>query len=164
MVHMDELGDEAIDFRPKSLLGILVVMQVYFNFPKTLGTQITQRAEMFLTVFFLWVKEAVFGDLTIRILMPFRQGRILLAPTGHTRPFDFQARALPAGFVVIHKAEHNVDRTVMFLSLAQDTTNVIRQPQEYVLAIQLDQGEDHQASSSHQEYEYCCRQHRELSI
>jgi hypothetical protein len=68
---MDELGGEAIDFRPKSLLGISVMMQVYFNLPKPPGTQITQRAEMFLTIFFLWIKETVFGDLTIRILMPF---------------------------------------------------------------------------------------------
>jgi uncharacterized membrane protein len=87
-MRMVEFGDKAIDFRPQSLLGIPVVMQVYFNLPKAPGTQITQRVEMFLTVFFLWVKEAVFGNLTIGILMPFRQGRILLAPTRHTRPFD----------------------------------------------------------------------------
>jgi hypothetical protein len=156
---MDKLGDEAIDFLPKSLLGILVMMQVYFNLPKPPSTQITQRAEMFLTVFFLWVKETVFGDLTIRILMPSRQGWILLAPTGHTRSFDLQVRALPTGFVMVHKAEHDVYRTVMFLPFPQGTTNVIRQPKEYVLAVQLDREEDHYASSSDQEYEYCYVQH-----
>src|SRR5712691_10120149 len=127
-MHMDELGYEAIDFRPQSLLGILIVMQVNLNCPQPSGTQMTQRAEMLLTVFFLWIKETVFGDLTIRILMPFRQGRIPLAPTGHPRSFDLQVRTLPTGFVVVHKAEHDVYRTVMFLLLAQGTPNVIWQP------------------------------------
>src|SRR5438093_3727826 len=127
-MHMDELGDEAIDFCPKSFFGIVVVMQVNFSLPKPAGRQMAQRAEMLLTVFFLWIKETVFGDLTIRILMPFRQGRILLAPTGHPRSFDRQVRTLPTGFVVVHKAEHDVYRTVMFLLLAQVTPNVTWQP------------------------------------
>ena len=86
---MDEFGDEALDFLPKSLLGISVVMQVYFNLPKPPGTQITQCAEMFLTVFLLGVKETVFWDLTIRILIRLqrRGGRkLIMTPEGVAAP------------------------------------------------------------------------------